>query len=249
MKKTIACAALLAAAFTAHAELERISLDGTWDFSFARDAKLSSASSDFKATDKMVVPGCFDLMPKWYAQRGLAHYRRTFALDKQTKDAWLVVKGMGLQAKFFIDGREVAVSKLPYSTLEIPLGPLAAGEHTLVIALDNRLSGSKDLVFKGFYDFFLSGGFYHGVELKLQHAEVELDRVVVRTRDYKTGTVELALEAKGALPASLDATVSFDGGAAKAVRFADGRARLEVPSFKLWSPESPNLHRVTVAAG
>ena len=104
MKKTIACAALLAAAFTAHAELERISLDGTWDFSFARDAKLSSASSDFKATDKMVVPGCFDLMPKWYAQRGLAHYRRTFALDKQTKDAWLVVKGMGLQAKFFIDG-------------------------------------------------------------------------------------------------------------------------------------------------
>ena len=224
MKKTIACAALLAAAFAARAELERISLNGTWDFSFARDAKLSSASSDFKATDKMVVPGCFDLMPKWYAQRGLAHYRRTFALDKQTKDAWLVVKGMGLQAKFFIDGREVAVSKLPYSTLEIPLGSLAAGEHTLVIALDNRLSGSKDLVFKGFYDFFLSGGFYHGVELKLQHAEVELDRVVVRTRDYKTGTVELALEAKGALPASLDATVSFDGGAAKAVRFADGRA-------------------------
>ena len=148
MKKTIACAALLAAAFTAHAELGRISLDGTWDFSFARDAKLSSASSDFKATDKMVVPGCFDLMPKWYAQRGLAHYRRTFALDKQTKDAWLVVKGMGLQAKFFIDGREVAVSKLPYSTLEISLGALAAGEHTLVVALDNRLPGSKDLVFK-----------------------------------------------------------------------------------------------------
>ena len=249
VKMIVICAALFAAAFTARAELERISLDGPWDFSFARDAKLSSATSDFEASDRMVVPGCFDLMPKWYAQRGLAHYRRTFTLDKPARDAWLVVKGMGLQAKFFIDSREVAVSKLPYSTLEIPLGPLAAGEHTLVAALDNRLVGSKDLVFKGFYDFFLSGGFYHGVELKLQHAEAELDRVVVRTRDYKTGTVELALEAKGSLPASLDAAVSFDGGAAKTVRFADGRARLEVPSFKLWSPESPNLHRVTVAAG
>lgn len=249
VKMIVICAALFAAAFTARAELERISLDGTWDFSFARDAKLSSATSDFEASDRMVVPGCFDLMPKWYAQRGLAHYRRTFTLDKPARDAWLVVKGMGLQAKFFIDSREVAVSKLPYSTLEIPLGPLAAGEHTLVAALDNRLVGSKDLVFKGFYDFFLSGGFYHGVELKLQHAEAELDRVVVRTRDYKTGTVELALEAKGSLPASLDAAVSFDGGAAKTVRFADGRARLEVPSFKLWSPERPNLHRVTVAAG
>ena len=248
MKKTMTFIALFGAVFTAHAELEWISLNGVWDFSFARDAKLSSATSDFKATDKMVVPGCFDLMPRWYAQRGLAHYRRTFALGGAAKDAWLVVKGMGLQAKFFIDGHEAAVSKLPYSTLEIPLGPLAAGEHTLVAALDNRLVNSRDLVFKGFYDFFLSGGFYHGVELKLQHAEVELDRVVVRTRDYKTGTVELALEAKGALPASLDAAVSFDGGAAKSVRFADGRARLEVPSFKLWSPESPNLHCVAVAA-
>ena len=249
MKKIVICAALFAAAVTARAELERVSLNGTWDFSFVRDAKLSSATSDFEATDRMVVPGCFDLMPKWYAQRGLAHYRRTFALGKSAKNAWLVVKGMGLQAKFFVDGREVAVSKLPYSTLEIPLGPLSAGEHTLVAALDNRLDNSKDLVFKGFYDFFLSGGFYHGVELKLQHAEVELDRVVVRTRDYRTGAVELALEAKGALPASLDAAVAFDGGTAKTVRFVDGRARLEVPSFKLWSPESPNLHRVTVTAG
>jgi beta-glucuronidase len=249
MKKIVICAAILAAAFTVRAELERVSLDGTWDFAFARDAKLSTATSDFEATDRMVVPGCFDLMPKWYAQRGLAHYRRTFMLGQPAKDAWLVVKGMGLQAKFFIDGREVAVSKLPYSTLEIPLGSLSAGEHALVAALDNRLDNSKDLVFKGFYDFFLSGGFYHGMELKLQHAEVELDRVVVRTRDYKTGAVELALEAKGALSASLDAAVSFDGGTAKTVRFVDGRARLEVPSFKLWSPESPNLHRVTVTAG
>ena len=249
MKKIVICAAILAAAFTVCAELERVSLDGTWDFAFARDAKLLTATSDFEATDRMVVPGCFDLMPKWYAQRGLAHYRRTFMLGQPAKDAWLVVKGMGLQAKFFIDGREVAVSKLPYSTLEIPLGSLSAGEHALVAALDNRLDNSKDLVFKGFYDFFLSGGFYHGMELKLQHAEVELDRVVVRTRDYKTGAVELALEVKGALPASIDAAVSFDGGTAKTVRFADGRARLEVPSFKLWSPESPNLHRVTVTAG
>ena len=246
--RTAFAAMVAATALAAFGELERLPLDGTWDFAFAEGAKLSAASSGFKATDKMVVPGCFDLMPKWYARRGLAHYRRTFSLAKDARAAFLVVKGMGLQAKFFVDGREVATSKLPYSTLEIPLGPLAAGEHVVVAALDNRLVGSKDLVFKPFYDFYLSGGFYHGVELKLQHAAVELDRVVVRTRDYKTGAVELALEAKGTLPASLDASVSFDGGAAKTVRFADGRARTVVPSFKLWSPESPNLHRVAVAA-
>ena len=245
--KKLAFIVLSTAALVASADLERMSLDGTWDFAFAEGVKLSAATGDFKATDKMVVPGCFDLMPKWYARRGLAHYRRAFTLDARAESAWLVVKGMGLQAKFFVDGREAGVSKLPYSTIEVPLGPLEAGGHVLVVALDNRLPGSKDLVFQPYYDFFLSGGFYHGVELKLQRAALELDRVVVRTRDYKTGTVELALEAKGDLPASVEADVSFDNGAPRRVTFVQGRARLQVPSFRLWSPDSPNLHAVTVA--
>ena len=165
------CAALLGAVFAANAELERVSLDGTWDFSFSPRAMLSAATSDFKATDKMVVPGCFDLMPKWYAQRGLAHYRRTFSLGRGCTAAFLRVQGMGLQAKFFIDGREAGTVKYPYVTFEVPLGALSAGDHVLVVALDNRLDGSKELVFKPNYDFFLSGGFYHGVELKLQGAQ------------------------------------------------------------------------------
>jgi beta-glucuronidase len=239
--------ALSFAALSAFAELETIPLDGTWDFAFERRAALPSARADFAATDKMVVPGCFDLMPKWYAQRGLAHYRRAFALASPAEGAYLRVKGMGLQARFFIDGREAGTVKYPYLEFEVDLGPLVAGHHELVVALDNNLDGSKDLVFKPNYDFFLSGGFYHGVELRLRHASVELDRVVVRTRDYKTGTVELALEAKGELPADVKGEVSFDGGEARSVRFENGRARLEVPSFRLWSPESPNLHRVRVA--
>lgn len=241
---------LSAASLAASGALVRVSLDGTWDFAFAEGAGLSSSSPEFAATDRMAVPGCFDLMPKWYARRGLGSYRREFSLPAAAADAWLVVRGMGLRAKFFLDGREVAESELPYSTLEIPLGPLAAGRHVVAAALENLLpDGERRLVYKPNYDFFLSGGFYHGVELKLRHAETELDRVVVRTRDYRTGTVELALEAKGALPPAFSASVSFDGGAPSSVLFREGRARLAVPSFRLWSPESPNLHRVGVDAG
>ena len=116
-----------------------MSLDGSWDFTFMEKATLVSANANFEATGKMAVPGCFDLAPEWYMRRGLAHYRRTFSLSQPEKSAWLVVKGMGLQARFFLDGREVAESKLPYSTLEIPLGALAAGEHVIVAALDNNL--------------------------------------------------------------------------------------------------------------
>lgn len=232
--------------FVACAELERLSLDGLWDFDFAPRKKLTSADANFRATDKMVVPGCFDLMPSWYALRGLAHYRRVFTLEKAAAQAYLRVQGMGLQSKFFIDGREIGTVKYPYLAFELPLGALAAGRHELVAALDNNLDGSPNLVFKPNYDFFLSGGFYHGVEVRLQYAPVELDRVVVRTRDYKTGTVELALEAKGGLPDDLEAKVAFDGGAAKVIRFKSGRAQMAVPSFRLWSPEHPDLHVVSV---
>jgi beta-glucuronidase len=59
--------------------------------------------------------------------------------------------------------------------------------------------------------------------------------------------VELTLEAKGKpLPASVMASVSFDGDAGREVEFTDGRALVEVPAFRLWSCESPNLHTVSV---
>ncbi len=234
------------ASLTARADLECRSLNGTWDFAFAEGKELASATAQFTATDKMVVPGCFDLMPKWYIRRGVAHYSREILLEKAVKNAYLVVEGMGLQAKFFIDGRELKTVKLPYSTFEVEMGPLAAGRHTIVCALDNNLYNTPDLLYKSFYDFYLSGGFYHGISLKLQYQATELDRVVVRTRDYKTGLVELALEAKGEMPQAVTAQVAFDAAAPTTVKFEKGRARLTVPAFKLWSPEEPNLHTVTV---
>lgn len=37
-------------------------------------------------------------------------------------------------------------------------------------------------------------------------------------------------------------------GAPATVRFTNGRAEVRVPNFRLWSPETPHLHRVRVAA-
>ena len=68
-----------------------------------------------------------------------------------------------------------------------------------------------------YYDFYLYGGFYHGVKL------VEREpKVFVRTLDYKTGKVEIEIE-----------------GGKKEVR--------TIPDFKLWSPEEPNLTTIEVA--
>lgn len=228
----------------------RVSLDGVWEFDFRKGGTLAEARADFAATDRMTVPGCFDVMPRHYNQRGLAHYRREFFLDRPCRQARLRVKGFGLAARFFVDGRDAGESHLPFSTVEVPLGPLAAGRHVVVVALDNRITGAPEALFQPHYDFYGSGGLYHGVDLETFELESEIDRVFVRTLDYRTGRVSLELAFSGPAPEGreLTASVAFDDGEPKSVVFVDGRAEATVPDFRTWSPKSPNLHRVTVSA-
>jgi len=192
-------------------------LNGSWDFRFTENARLESAKADFVAADKMVVPGCWDVQPKWYLKRGTGLYRREFVLSEPLKDGVLVVEGMGVRARFELDGRDLGTFVTPYARLEIPVGALPAGSHTIFAALDNVLTWPEVKLARPYYDFYFYGGFYHGVKL------VEKEpKVFVRTLDYRTGTVEVEVE-----------------GGEKSVR--------RIPNFKLWSPEAPNLTTIEVA--
>ena len=195
-----------------------LSLNGSWEFCFEEDKPLEAvAAADFVATDAMTVPGCFDVMPKWYLKHGTGLYRRSFTLPEPMKDAMLVVDGMGIRSKFAIDGRDLGVHVFPYARLEIPVGPLAAGEHTLFAAVDNIMEWPRVRLARPYYDFYFYGGFYHGVKLV-----EKAPKVFVRTLDYRTGEVEVEVE-----------------GGEKSVR--------KIPNFKLWSPEAPNLTTIDVA--
>ena len=217
-----------------------IDLNGTWEFRFEDKRALEDvADVRFAATDTMAVPGCFDVMPKWYMKRGTALYRRTFHLDKPVENAWLVVEGMGLRGDFRVDGRPLGVHPYPYARLELETGPLAAGEHEVFAALDNRFDWDRLKLVRPYYDFYFYGGFYHGVKLIFDNR-----RLVVRTRDWKTGTVEI--EARNFKEADFDATLSFDAKSEVKAQFEKGRAVVRVPDFKLWSPAHPNLHTVAL---
>ena len=241
----------MAAVFAAGAlaAMEKVELNGLWDFRFEKGKSLEEAavSPAFTPNDKMVVPGCWNAMSRWFNQHGTGLYRTRFTLKNDSPNAFLVVDGCGLRSKYWIDGREVGFSKLPWSKFEFSTGALKAGEHELVAAVDSVVDNSKVKLFWDFYDFYPFGGFHHGVWLDVQTQPVELRRVVVRTRDYKVGRIELEAQFVGAnAPADFTADVAFDGGVAKAVSFKNRRATLEVPNFKLWSPETPNLHTVSV---
>ena len=215
-----------------------LDLGGFWDFRFEEGKSLEeAAAADFAATDRMAVPGCFDMMPKWLCRRGTALYRRTFRLEEPVENAWLVVDGMGLRGDFRIDDRPLGVHPYPYARLELETGPLAAGEHVLFAALDNRFDWETMKLARPYYDFYCHGGFYHGVSLAFDDR-----KLFVRTRDYRTGTVEV--EAIGFPERDFATTLTFDGKKEVAATFREGRATVRVPDFRLWSPDAPNLHTV-----
>jgi len=66
----------------------------------------------------------------------------------------------------------------------------------------------------------------------------------VRTRDYKTGTVEI--EAVNFRKRDFEGKLLFDGKNEVGAVFKYGRTTVKVPYFKLWSPKSPNLHTVSL---
>ncbi len=218
--------------------MDPLSLNGSWAFRFEEGALLADAARpDFEPACTIAVPACFDTLPDWYLRRGVGLYRRTFRLDRDVPAAWLRVDGMGLVGAFWIDGRPIGESALPYSTLRIPTGPLAAGEHVLAAALGNRLDEPRLALAKPYYDFYLHGGFYHGVSLVFDDRSLR-----VRTRDIRDGTVEI--EVVNVPKPDFGATLLFDGRNAVSASFRGGRATVRVPDFRLWSPNSPNLHTV-----
>ena len=225
----------------------KVDLDGLWDFRFHEGRQLESADFRSLGTDtKITVPGCWNAMSRWYDKRGTGFYRRDFVLERDVVNAFLVIDGCGLRSRYWLDGRELGMSVMPWIRFELPTGALKAGRHVLEAAVDSVVDNSKVKLFWDFYDFYPYGGFYHGVWLETQESAVEIRKVVVRTRDYKTGLVELEALYAAEGPSNFIGSVSFDGGAASDVVFRNRRARVNVPNFKLWSPESPNLHTVTV---
>lgn len=228
--------------------MEKISLDGLWDFRLEKDCQLESVNlPKFTPDAKMTVPGCWNSMSRYYNQHGTGCYKTSFSLNEDVLNAFLVVEGFGLRLKVWVDGREIGYSALPWSTVEFQTGPLKAGVHELVAAIDSIVDAKKTKMFRDTYDFYPFGGFYHGVSLELQHKKTELRKVVVRTRDYKTGLVELEALFEGESLNDFKAYVAFDDLPPKEVEFVGRRAKMEVPDFRLWSHKQPNLHHVSVS--
>jgi len=137
--KTGLCVAMAAAlAAGTLPAVEKLDLNGLWDFRFEKGKSMEEVQLPaFEANDKMTVPGCWNAMSRYFNQHGTGCYRRQFELAADAANAFLVVDGAGLRSRYWIDGREIGLSKLPWSKFEFATGPLAKGTHELVAAVDS----------------------------------------------------------------------------------------------------------------
>ena len=230
--------------------MQILDLNGVWNFSFSPDAPMESWNGEADGlAGVMSVPGCFDALPENFCRRGYAVYMRTFVLEKEWRNGWLRIDGMGLRGAFQLDGRPLGEMSLPYTTFELETGRLAAGEHRLVAVIDNNFDAEKMKLFLPNYDFYAFGGFYHGVSLRLSDAEPPLDRVQVRTLDFQRRKLEFTFCFKGATPEECAVRLAIDGEAAREYVIRGGVLTVERRELGLWSPESPVVHTLRAECG
>lgn len=224
------------------------SLDGSWRFAWLGEADLNALNPGAVRCDQVAaVPGVFDTALDHYGQRGTGLYERT--VEAPAGKMRLKIGGLGLYARVWWDGKSIGEIKLPYASVDLDFTNPAAGGHTLAIAVDNRFSSVTAPLFKPNYDFYAYGGIYRSVTLQALPAQ-RIERVQVTTLDPVAGRIRIRLATAGVPDVALAVSVSFDGKAATPwnVSVKDNAAELEmtVSGAKLWSPEAPNLHTVSV---
>ncbi len=226
-------------------------LDGAWDFCFLGESVDLKSVDVRKAVYKelMPVPGVFDNTPKYPGVRGTALYRRKVKADPNSRMK-LRIGGLGLWARIYWDGMEIGIDDLPYSGVEFDFDSGKGMEHELVILIDNRLDFKRCPLFSQYYDFYGFGGIYRSIELH-QLPKCSFERARITTLDIKTGLVSIDIGLSGKIPAKFAFNLSFDGrkeeGFCETVKSEHVKIELKVPKFKLWSPEKPNLHTVTIS--
>ncbi len=226
-------------------------LAGAWDFCLtdgAADPAVLPEKIDYH--EKLSVPGCFDVLPRYAGRRGTAYYR-TFV--RTTPGAKLLMKifGLGTWGAIFWDRQLVGIDEHPYAPVELEF---AAGEgkmHELVVVIDNRFDFVRQPLVRELYDFYCYGGIYRTIELH-EMPDFALDRAQVTTTDLAKGQVAVKLFVKGAADGEkLQLVCRFDDEKEKTldVAVANGAVAFaaELADKSAWSCEKPALHTLEIS--
>ncbi|MBP5638969.1 MAG: hypothetical protein J6X55_05805 [Victivallales bacterium] len=221
-------------------------LDGLWDFAFVKD--LPDDISTVTYNDKLLVPSCFDMDPRYLFARGVGIYRRHVECGSRVH---LDIGGLGLRGIVFFDGRELGRVETAYMAADYHFDAGPHGRHELIILTDNRYDDAPSSNFHEWYDICGYGGIYRHVDLT-EEPPYWIERAFVTTTDYARRIIRVRVAFAGELPTNLSCKIFIDNEMAIESMVVGGSLDLPLAlsqEYSLWSPKSPNLHQLRLEAG
>lgn len=241
--------------FVTSSQRRQHELNGFWDVVFdPQDRGLDEQwQVALPAGCKAWVPGAWNTLPGWLFYEGPAWYRRRFTIGA-CQAVRIAFGAVTHQANVWLDGEPLGQhygGSLPFSFL----AQLAAGEHELVVRVDNRHDLSTTIP-SAHLDWFRYGGITrpvlieelegpgHVASLRLVPDLVD-GQGLLRVRAELLNLTDKALSADYALV--IDGQVLRKAG----LRLGPGDSEVLGLSVRLddvepWSPESPRLYTVAL---
>ncbi len=239
--------------FQTSIQRRRVCLDGQWQICYDPDEcgdLLNYQTGHFPEKGETYIPSCWNFDIGKYDYSGIVWYGRTFKTS-QTCNTRVIFHAVSGQAIVYLDGEKLGSHYGSYTKFWFDIPQLSAGQHTLVVKVDNSVDDESTLPLK-FVDWFVWGGIYRSVELE-QFDDISIERITIDTawQDYQVDAVLVTAFIKNWSDADLkevfklyvndeqidSATEKIDARQIKQVQFV-------LNDFKpdLWRPEEPTLY-------
>ena len=228
-------------------------LDGQWDFRFLGPVDFDSARPlEPGEGHQMSVPSAFDDSLRYVGERGVAVYQTRVDIPPG-HPARLWFGAVSMRARVLVDGVALAENENGYAPFAVEVPPSRQTRRWVTVIADNRLTTGRTPMHEAFFDFYQYGGILRAVRLDVLPSDGSwIDRVEVTPGEgYRHGEVDVCIVFGNALTlAAGRLALQFDDGHreefALPPRGGEWRRTLAVPHPRLWSPDSPALHRLRV---
>lgn len=209
---------------------ENCGIDGKWYENFPSNA------------DKMCVPGCWNLDPKYFAYEGVAWYQTEFTAEEEIYV--LEFSSVLMQATVYIDGAEMGSHYGGFTPFCIT--GRGKGWHQLTVRVDNTHNAVNTIPLSR-VDWYHYGGIAGQVKVTSYAGAYIADRRISYelNGNQACGTVEfrIAGEYRG------DAEIRMNDTLLAKVPVSDGENRVPVSFGEIvrWDTECPQLYQVRIA--
>jgi beta-glucuronidase len=262
---------------------DAIPLQGEWHFAMdpaevGAERKWFAPELSLARWDKVTVPHCFSVDPRYQFYTGTVWYRRNFPWQPTTgKRVLLHFDAVYYQCTVWLNGQKVGTHEGGYTPFQLDItDQLKADNNTLVVSVNNNtwrpgtIPGAKDngepnAPFMGWLNY---GGLIRPIYLTVESA-VYVDNVKVEAvPDLAKGTATLRVKTRirnatgQAVAPKLTFLVQQDGKpvavkwtaqpgsvAAGQLGVLEAETTLKAADVKLWSVDQPTLYALRVTTG